>query len=57
MSHKCLGGCNKWIGDDRLFCISCELTYAGNGKYRGDGNGEESNSNNSDNIPKEYEED
>lgn len=41
MSHKCLGGCNKWIGDNRLFCISCELTYAGNGKRRGDGDGQE----------------
>lgn len=41
MSHKCLGGCGKWIGEDRLFCISCELTYAGNGIYRGGGNGQE----------------
>lgn len=39
MSHKCLGGCNKWIGEDRLFCIACEKVYARNGSGK---NGQES---------------
>ena len=38
MSRKCLGGCGKYIGDDRVYCISCEKTLFGNG---GLNNGEE----------------
>lgn len=45
MARRCLGGCNKWISDNRLFCISCELTYAGECIYGGEGNGEETSGN------------
>lgn len=31
MSHKCLGGCGKYIGDDRRYCTTCERNIFGNG--------------------------
>ena len=31
MSKKCLGGCNRWINEDREFCVSCERTIYGEG--------------------------
>lgn len=27
MARKCIGGCGRWINDDRISCISCKKKY------------------------------